>query len=147
MSGQVCSDLEWNELAEQNYRTALQINPNDSAAYVGLGVLCRKRGDLDGAMQYYQRAVALNPKGAQAYSSMAIIEMKRSNDRKALEYAEKASKLDSKDATLAANLAVAYHYNNRIADRDRMCAEAERLGYRGLDSVQAIFRGEKSMRD
>jgi len=47
----------------------------------------------------------------------------------------------------ATYLAAAYHYNNMTEERDRMYQECQNLGYRNLESLQRVFRGELSLRD
>lgn len=145
--GNVHEDLDEDSEAAQAYWKAIELNPQAYQAYGGLGVLYRKKGDNDIAMAYYNKAVEINPRYAQAYSSMSVIELKRYNDQRALELAQKAYQLDNKDPIVAANLAVAYHYNNRFADRNRMFEESRKLGYRSLEALDRIFRGELSVRD
>jgi Flp pilus assembly protein TadD len=145
--GNVLRDLDEDDEAEKAYMTALQLNPLAYEAHTGLGVVNRKRGFYDLAVNFYQLALQANPRYAQAYSSMAHVELKRGRDAQALQYALKGYELDKKDPVVAANLAVCYHYNNRFAERDRMLQVAQKLGYRSLDGLQRIFRGETSVRD
>jgi tetratricopeptide (TPR) repeat protein len=145
--GNVHKDLDEDSEAEQAYRKAIELNPQAYQAYTGLGMLYRKRGEYDRAMTYYDKAVEINTRYAQAYSSMSIIELKRHHDQRALELAQKAYQLDDKDPIMASNLAVAYHYNNMLADRDRMYEVSRKLGYRDLHALDRIFNGEISVRD
>jgi len=135
-------ELENYAAAEKAYRHALQLDPSSYQAYTRLGILARTQDDDDLALKYYQQALSVNPRYAQAYSSMAIIEMRRGDDRQALEYAEKAWGLDRSDPVIASNLSVAYHHMKRYEDRDRMYEEARRLGYKSLEGLDQIFRGE-----
>jgi tetratricopeptide (TPR) repeat protein len=127
--GHVYQELSEDAEAERAYLKAIEHNAKSYEAYTGLGVLARKNQDYDRALDYYNQALAINPDYAQAYSSMAGIELKRYQDQRALELAEKAYSLDQEDPVIAANLAIAYHYNGRIADRDRMYEESRKLGY------------------
>jgi len=145
--GNAHEDEDNDEKAQSAYDKALDINPKRFEAITGLGVLHRKRGDYDAAMQAYQRALQIDPNYAQAYSSMTVIALKRQQDAQALEYASKGYELDNTDAVIAANLAVAYHYNGDFANRDKLTEIAENLGYARVDTLQQIYDGEISIRD
>jgi tetratricopeptide (TPR) repeat protein len=145
--GNVHRDLDEDDEAEKAYMKALELNPLAYQAHTGLGAVNRKRGFYDLAINFYELALQANPRYAQAYSSMAHVELKRGRDAQALQYALKGYELDKKDPVVAANLAVAYHYNNRFAERDRMFQVCQKMGYRSLDGLQRIFRGETSVRD
>jgi hypothetical protein len=64
-----------------------------------------------------------------------------------LEHAERAYELDNGDANVVINLAVVYHYHGNYEQRDALMAEAERLGYEGLEIVQLLFDGVWSVRE
>jgi len=144
--GNCYEDLDQDAPAEEAYRTALRHNPNAANAHVGLGVLARKAGDYEQAMDHYLDALKADPRSAQAFSSTVVIALKLGDDAHAVEFGEKAWELDKTDATIAANLAVAYHYVGRLKDRDRMVECARSLGYRSLESLDKIFSGELSVR-
>jgi tetratricopeptide (TPR) repeat protein len=145
--GNVYEDEDRDQEAQAAYDKALALNPRQADAVNGLGVLHRKRGDDDKAMESYERALRIEPANAQAYSSMAVIALRRSQDARALEWAKKAYHLDRSDAVVAANLAVAYHYNGDTAARDRMMGIAQSLGYAELDVLRKIYSGQLTLRD
>lgn len=145
--GNILFDQDEDAEAERAYRTAIEIDQQAHQSYSGLGKLYRKRREYDNAIEHYRRAVAIQPRNAQAYSGMAVVELSRSKDREALECAEAAYAFDKRDPVIAANLAAAYHYNNMTEERDRMYQECQKLGYRNLESLQRVFRGELSLRD
>ncbi len=145
--GNAHEDEDQDDKAQAAYDKALAINPRRFEAIIGLGVLHRKRGDYDAAMDAYQRALEIDPNYAQAYSSMTVITLKREQDAQALEYAKTSYDLDKTDAVIAANLAVAYHYNGDFANRDKLTEVAEHLGYARVDTLRQIYDGEISIRD
>jgi len=59
----------------------------------------------------------------------------------------RATTLDKSDPVIAANLAVACHYNNDTENRDKFTRIAEQLGYKNLDALQQIYSGELTVRD
>ena len=145
--GNVYQELDKFDEAQSAYDSAIKINPEQFQAITGLGVLHRKRGNYDEAMQAYEKAVSINPNYAEAYSSMTTIALKQEDDAKALEYARKGYDLDSKNAVIAANLAIAYHYNNDVENRDKLKRIAGQLGYDKVDTLEQIFSGELTIRD
>ena len=145
--GHAYEDLDEDAKARKAYDRALEVNPRAHRALTGLGILARKQGDYDGAMAYYQRAIAIDAKYAQAYSSMTTLALKRGKDAEALAYAKKGYALDKEDAVVAANLAIAYHYNGLVQQRDEMTAVARRLGYPDPDRLKQIYSGELTVRD
>jgi Tfp pilus assembly protein PilF len=145
--GHSYEDLDQDEEADAAYRKALEINPRQFQALTGIGILSSKKGKLDEAMAYYEKAIIIDPSYAQGYSSMTVIALKRGQDVKALEYAQKGYDLDKTDPVVAANLAVAYHYNGKLELRDKMTEEAQKLGYQNVDALQKIYKGEATVRE
>jgi tetratricopeptide (TPR) repeat protein len=145
--GNAHEDEDRDQEAQAAYDKALALNSRQVDAINGLGLLHRKRGDYDEALRAYARVLELDPKHAQAYSSMAVIALKRAQDAQALEYAKKGYELDKTDPVTAANLAVAYHYNRDVPNRDRLTGIAERMGYLKIDTLKKIYSGELTVRD
>lgn len=145
--GHAYADLDRLDEAQAAYEEALAIDPGRFQAITGMGIVHRMRGDYELAMEAYRAALAIDPEYAQAYSSMAIIALRQSQDAKALEYAIRGYELDTTDPVIAANLAVAYHYNGNFDERDRMARVAEQLGYPNLDALRQVFAGEMTIRE
>jgi protein O-mannosyl-transferase len=59
--GSAYRELRDDELARKNFTAALQIDPNQTMALVGMGLLMQKSGDLTAAIQYYTRAMSVQP--------------------------------------------------------------------------------------
>lgn len=133
--------------SKQAYEKALAIDPRAFQAISGLGILHRKRREYPQAMQRYKQAIAIDPKHAYTYSSMAALSLKMRDDKQALEYAEKSYKLDPTVPAIAANLALAYHYNGNAKRRDEMAKIAADLGYSNMENLKKIFAGELTIRD
>ena len=145
--GHIHEHLDEDGEAERAYKKAIGYDPKAFQALTGLGVVYRKKKEYDKAMEYYKESIKINPNYAQTYTSMAVIEIKRHRDQYAVELAKKAFELDKRDPVIAANLAVAYHYSQRFAERDRMHEESRKLGYRKMESLDRIFKGEITVRD
>jgi hypothetical protein len=135
--------LDQDELAEQAYHTALELDPKDQRAY---GIVARKKADYSKALDYVTKAIELDPESGSAWSAAAITAMRIGQDDAAVGFAERSYLLDKTDARGAATLAAAYHYAGRIKDRDRMYQEARRLKYPDMDTLDKILSGEITMR-
>ncbi|HEY0795234.1 MAG TPA: tetratricopeptide repeat protein [Acidisarcina sp.] len=59
--------------AEEAFRTALKLNPDDVDANLYLGAILYKRRDTDEARGYLERALRLNPKSSMAVYEMAML--------------------------------------------------------------------------
>lgn len=147
IKGNMLEDKDLDKEAKDAYEKALSLNPENFQATNALGVIYRKEGDYDKAIEFYRKALELKPGYAQAYSSMAVIELKRNNDKKALEYAKRGYENDKEDPVLAANLAVMYHYNGMIEERDTYTEIADKLGYRNMEALYQIYSGELTVKD
>ena len=147
IKGNLLENKDMDNQAEKAYLTALKINSSNFQATNALGVIYRKSGDNDTAMSYYRKALEIKPGYAQAYSSMAVIELMSHNDKEGLRLAEKAYANDNKDAVIAANLALAYHFNGDIKSRDKFHGIAKKLGYKNLKKMELIYSGELTIRE
>jgi tetratricopeptide (TPR) repeat protein len=147
--GHAYKDVKKNAEAKKAYSEALKQNPKRVEALTGLGMLARIAKNYDEAMKRYEEAIKIDPKFGAAYSSMVTIALKRGDFKKAVSIGEKGFKLDSQDATIAANLAIAYHYNKQIEARDKMTKTAAKLGYskEDMDVLAKLYSGELTIMD
>jgi tetratricopeptide (TPR) repeat protein len=139
-------DMEHYSEAAALYEKAIDIQPEFSTAYLNLSALYRKMGQLDIAAECCEKVLELNSEHPQAYVSLAKIEFARHRDSEGMEYAEKAYELDGEDLTVAANLCLAYHYNNLISDRDKLFEELKQKRYYDTATLQAVFEGTLELR-
>jgi len=96
------------EGARQSFMAALQIDPNQSMALIGMGLLAKKRGDLSEAIRYYSMAMSREPTDV-GYILLAKAEHDAGHLAEAQAAAEKATQLttdlDQARQTAAALLA------------------------------------------
>ncbi|MFL0269065.1 tetratricopeptide repeat protein [Candidatus Clostridium radicumherbarum] len=93
--------------------------PDFYAGYLLQAATYRELGKYDEGVEYCNKVLKHNTEDVGALITLSKIELKRRNNAKGLEYAKTAYNLDSQDATVTANLALAYHYNNLISERDK----------------------------
>jgi tetratricopeptide (TPR) repeat protein len=125
--------------SKQSFETAIQLNPKDDNAYVGLGALARKQQGLDQAVKYYQQAIAIQPKNPEAYGSLVVVHILKKDYKAGIADGEKAMKFDFDDPTLYANLSLAYHFNGDKVNRDRYFELAKQGKYYNLKKLQTLF--------
>jgi hypothetical protein len=66
-------DLQQYALAEQSFRTALQVDPEEEDALLGLAEATRYQGKKSEAIQHYERYLALHPDGEDAVAARNAI--------------------------------------------------------------------------
>ena len=82
------------DLAKQEVKQTLEINPRYFEAYCLLGVLSGGEGDYDTSIKYLQEAIRMNPSYVAAYHNKAITYAKMGKLRLAVAEWEKALKLN-----------------------------------------------------
>ncbi|MGF1602987.1 MAG: tetratricopeptide repeat protein [Thermosynechococcaceae cyanobacterium] len=125
--------------SKQSFEQAIQFDPKDDNAYVGLGALARKRQDSDGAVKYYQDAIAIQPKNPEAYGSLVVVHILKKDYKAGIADGEKAMKFDFDDPTLYANLSLAYHFDGDTVNRDKYFKLAKKNNYYNLEKLQTLF--------
>lgn len=79
----------------------------------------RELGKYNEAVEYCNKALNNNIEDIGAYITLSKLELKRRNNAKGLEYAKIAYEMDKEDPIVVANLALAYHFNNLLNERDK----------------------------
>lgn len=92
--------------AVEEFRKAIEINPNYADAWHNLGNTYQQMGQLDLAMENYQKAANINPQLWQSYQNMAAIYFNAGQYDAALENIKKALELNPNDENLKQNLEV-----------------------------------------
>lgn len=115
-----------------------------------LAAIYREKGEFDKATQCCNIVINYNCEYSFAYSSLAKIELKNHNDKKGLELAKRAYELDSNSSNIVATLAIAYHYNKMINERDNMIEKFKRFNDNNtydLNLMNGIFSGKINWRE
>ena len=100
--------LENYEEAEASLHDAIEYSPTLAEAYVQLGGICLKRGDLDGCLQYNTMAINSRAGFAEGYGNIGFVHMQMGNIDKAIPALEKAVRWNPKFIQAYATLANAY---------------------------------------
>jgi tetratricopeptide (TPR) repeat protein len=122
--------------AEQGYRRALQVDPNNFDAHLMLGVAQHSLGDLAGAIASLQKAVRLNPSHAEAEHYLAIVlSAARRLDEATVHY-RRALQLRPDDPRTLNNLGAALVSQNLLAEAAECYTHALRIN---PDYAQAMI--------
>ena len=106
--------LEKDDEAEASLHDAIEYSPTLAEAYVQLGGICLKRGDLDGCLQYNTMAVNTRAGFAEGYGNIGFVHMQLGNIDKAIPALEKAVRWNPKFIQAYATLANAYLMSGMI---------------------------------
>jgi Tfp pilus assembly protein PilF len=94
--------------ARAKFEQALEENPSDARAALGLGLAWEALGNAGQAESAYRRALSLDDSLAEAHNNLALVLRDQGKDQEAIAQLERALALDPKLASAQANLALAY---------------------------------------
>src|SRR5262245_8518165 len=93
--------------AEEKYREALKVAPNDLAALVGLGRLLDRQGQSQKAIEVYQKAAQAHPTNGLVFNDLGLCYRRQKQLDKSLAAFRKAVELQSDNPKYRNNLAAA----------------------------------------
>lgn len=59
--------------ALEQFKAAIQLNPNSIEGYVNIGIVYKKQNQLQNALQVYKKAIALKPDSPEPYYNLGIL--------------------------------------------------------------------------
>lgn len=96
------------EEAEKQLLQAVECSPSLAEAYVQLGGICLKRGDLDGCLEYNKKAVHSRAGFSEGWGNIGFVHLQRGNIDDAISALQKAIRYNPKFLQAYATLANAY---------------------------------------
>jgi tetratricopeptide (TPR) repeat protein len=106
--------LKKDEEAEKELHAAIDCSPGLAEAYVQLGGLCLKKGDLDGCLNYNQRAVKAKPGFSEGWGNIGFVHLQRGEVEEAIKALEKATRFNFRFVQAFATLGNAYLMNGEV---------------------------------
>lgn len=105
--------------AEDEFRTAVKMNPYDAMSWRQLGSIAAGRSDFETAEEHYRKALALQPQDADAKTGLAIVLISLSRTDEALSLLESAVKDDPTNIVAHFRLSGLYRRAGRTEDAQR----------------------------
>lgn len=122
-----------------NFEAAIRLNPSLAEAYNGLGVIYRKSGDLDRAIEFYERAAALDSVNVYAFINLGNLYDDRGDPERAVAYYRKAIRLQPNAADAYYNLGITYERTGSQKESLEALRQAARLG---MNDAQQLLRSK-----
>jgi tetratricopeptide (TPR) repeat protein len=110
--------------AERAFLAAIDCSPSLAEAYVQLGALCLKRGDLDGCLDWNKRAVKARPGFSEGYGNIGFVHMQRGEADEAIEALKKATIFNFRFIQGFVTLATAYLMKGEVDNAIEACLNA-----------------------
>jgi len=106
--GRLYMRLDKNDLAEEAFKQAIEVNAHVLSSYLGLGTLYAKQHAYEQARQQYESLIKDYPRFLPPYMQLGVIYDLQGQPQKANEQYEQVLKIDPKFAPAANNLAWNY---------------------------------------
>ena len=94
--------------AEKELHAAIDCSPSIAEAYVQLGGICLKRGDLDGCLEYNKQATKARAGFFEGYGNIGFVHLQRGEADEAITALKKAISFNSRFIQAQSTLASAY---------------------------------------
>jgi tetratricopeptide (TPR) repeat protein len=121
------------------FKKAIELNPTNDDAYLGLGKLYQDQSRFSEAEELYKKAIEPNPKDDRIYGALEVLFREMDNLRLAREYGKKAKELRS-----------SYYYPITTDNYNKLKAVLDKRGItyvcvqypmRNLEPLKKIFQG------
>jgi len=110
--------------AERCFMQAIECSPSLAEAYVQLGGLCLKRGDMDGCLDWNKRAVKARPGFSEGYGNIGYIHIQRGELDEAIKMLKRSTAFNFRFVQGYATLATAYLMKGQIDEAIEACRSA-----------------------
>jgi len=124
--------------AQQEFETALAINPGDVKSECRLGALADLRGDTEGALRHYWHAAETDPESADVQVGLGGLLLSTGATEKATEHLLQAVRIDPLNASAHFRLSQAYRQLGRTHDADSEATKFKELRA-AEDRLQAAY--------
>ncbi|MHC5731010.1 MAG: tetratricopeptide repeat protein, partial [Nostoc sp.] len=105
--------------AEEIYRQIIDVDPKQSEALYGLGMLAQQRGQYQNAEQFFQAALQLQPEVGAIYNSLGFTLQQQGKLEEAIAYYEKALNILPDCIEVQMNLGNALHLQGKLPPEEQ----------------------------
>lgn len=109
-------DLNLQSQAADEFKRALELNPEDEHALLSLGTIAERNGDMKTAFTDFSRALKLNPNDGDACTELAKVLIAMNQPEKAQQMFERAVEIDPTDDVAHYRLAALYRKAGKVAE-------------------------------
>ncbi len=131
------SEEDW-EQGRKHFQAAIDIYPEYDMAYNGLGIVCLRTKDTQGAEQAFRKAIELNSKFAEAQRNLARIMLSTRNYQEAASLLNQSLETDSENAWALTNAAYAELQLRRFHEAAAHALQVHPLPHQGLANAHVI---------
>ncbi|MDJ0811736.1 MAG: tetratricopeptide repeat protein, partial [Desulfobacterales bacterium] len=96
------------EEAEKELLEAIECSPTLAEAYVQMGAICLKRGDLEGCLDWNKRGVKMRPGFSEGHGNIGFVQLQMGNLDEGIKSLERATHFNFRFVQAYATLASAY---------------------------------------
>ncbi|MEI7752582.1 MAG: tetratricopeptide repeat protein, partial [Candidatus Omnitrophota bacterium] len=136
--------------AEEQYKKAIKLNPQDDKAHIELGNSYRERGGFSLAEQQYREALKLNPRNDRAYVERGTLYRKQNKLTESEEQYKEALKLNPGSDGIYCELGKTYNKLGKATEEERAHKKALELNPKNYNSrvrLGDIYREQKKFSD
>jgi Flp pilus assembly protein TadD len=127
-------------------KDVLEENPDSSATWNNIGVVCRRIGKLDDARKAFEKAYRLDPENADHLVGLGAVCLQLSDPGNALEYLQLATELMPGHPFAHANLALTYAVFGRLEEAEDALRLATLYGFTQAEGIQQKIDALKELR-
>jgi tetratricopeptide (TPR) repeat protein len=133
--------LEQYNVAMQDYDRAIELNPNSSESFLGLGIIYTKLNHPQEAIHFFSRCLTLNTEDSIAYTNRGYNKLKLDDYLSALDDFDKALDINPLNALAYSNRGVALFKLGNLQDARDNWEVASELG---LTEAQEMLKKHKN---
>jgi tetratricopeptide (TPR) repeat protein len=145
----VLSDQERYASCDSLLNLILEKDDTHPSALLMKASVKREFKQYDSAAYYCNRMLSLNRESTDGMSAMARILLRQKKDKEGLDWALKSYEINHAEPYVVATLALAYHFNNRQSERDKLfqAAKKDSMTAEYMKYVTDIMEGREKFRD
>lgn len=140
-------DLEKYDQAKTAYLKVLSMQPEIYEFRLGAAAGYRQTGEFDKAIAECNAVLSENTECVDAFASLCKIQIKQHQYEEALQSAMTAYSLDNNNDHAVYTLALSYHFNGMISDRDASMTLLKETGSDYYESIKDIIDGKSRLYD
>jgi tetratricopeptide (TPR) repeat protein len=113
--------------AEHHLHEAIDCSPTLAEAYIQLGALSYRRGDLEGCLRYNQQAVKTRPGFSEGHGNIGFVHLQMGNVDDAIKSLERATHFNFRFVQAYTSLATAYLIKGQVDESIEACQNALKI--------------------